>query len=845
MTKFDVTGMTCAACSARVEKAVAKVEGVTGVSVNLLLNSMQVEGNADSIDIIEAVEKAGYGASVAGAKKVREANLGEGLQEAGEQEWDEEQKQTRFRLIYSVALLIPLMYLSMGHVMWGWPVPGSLQDNPLAVAIWQLVLTICIMFINRKFFINGFGSLLHGAPNMDSLVAIGAGAAFLSSWFKLFDMTECYVFENRAMGAHYLHEFYFESAAMILTLITVGKMLEARAKGRTTDALRSLMKLAPKNAMILVDGVEQEIPAEQVKTGDIFVVRPGESIPVDGLVLDGISAVDESALTGESIPVDKKDGDSVSAATINQSGFLKCEAVRTGEDTTFAQIIEMVRDASASKAPIAKLADKVSGVFVPVVIILAIVTFVAWIGFGQSNVFALERAISVLVISCPCALGLATPVAIMVGTGKGATLGILFKNATALEQAGKVGIVALDKTGTITQGKPQVTDICPADGVAGEQLLETAVLLESRSEHPLAKAVMGYAKQQGISVRGELKEFQAIAGNGLSGKLGESRLTGGSMKYMEEAVSQSPSSLEQARALAGQGKTPLFFAKDGMYLGMIAVADVLKPDSSEAIRELKDMGLRVVMLTGDNETTAHAIGEQAGVDEVIAGVLPEGKKAAIDHLRKQGRVAMVGDGINDAPALMAADIGIAVASGTDVAMDAADVVLVGSRLSAVAQALKLSRATVKNIKENLFWAFVYNSLGIPVAAGVLYPMFGITLNPMIGAAAMSLSSFCVVTNALRLNLKKFATSVEEVRATDQIGKKEEIKIMEKKMEIKGMMCMHCSGRVKKVLEALEGVTEAIVDHETGSAIVKSTVEIDSAVLKKTVEAEGYEVASVQ
>lgn len=830
--KYNVTGMTCAACSARVEKAVSKVEGVTEVSVNLLMNSMQVEGDAKSDNIIKAVEKAGYGACVAGEKMPaeRQNNLEQGNKE---NEWTPEEKSTRFRLVASLCLLLPLMYLSMGYVMWGWPLPGEMKGNPLAIALWQLVLTICIMFINRKFYISGFGSLLHGAPNMDSLVAIGSGAAFLSSWFTLFNMAECYVQGMQAMGEHYLHEFYFESAAMILTLITVGKMLEARAKGKTTDALKSLMKLAPKTATIVSDGEEKQIPAEQVKAGDIFVVRPGEHIPVDGRVLDGISAVNESALTGESIPVDKKAGDVVSAATVNQSGFMKCEAVRTGEDTTFAQILKMVQEASTSKAPIAKLADKVSGVFVPVVMVIAVVTFIAWLGLGEHSVFAMERAISVLVISCPCALGLATPVAIMVGTGKGASLGVLYKNATTLEQAGKVDVVVLDKTGTITQGRPQVTDICPAIGVSNEELLETAILLERFSEHPLAKAVMNYAMEKGISPNGEVEEFHAIAGNGLSGKLGASRLIGGSLNYMQSIISVNTASIEKASVLAQQGKTPLFFAKDTRLLGMIAVADVLKSDSEEAIHELKKMGMRIVMLTGDNSTTAHAIGRQAGVDEVIAEVLPEGKKDAVEQLKKQGKVAMVGDGINDAPALMVADIGIAVASGTDVAMDAADVVLIGSRMSAVADVLKLSRATVKNIKENLFWAFLYNALGIPIAAGVLYPVYGITLNPMIGAAAMSLSSFCVVMNALRLNRKKFKINMEEV------------KIMEKKMEIKGMMCMHCSGRVKKVLEELDGVTEALVDHETDSAIVRSTVEIDNALLKKTVEDEGYEVVNIQ
>lgn len=844
--KYNVTGMTCAACSARVEKAVAKVEGVTEVSVNLLMNCMQVEGSATSDAVISAVEKAGYGASVAGkdgAVKQSAANAKE--REPKEQEWTAEERSTRFRLVTSITLLLPLMYLSMGHVMWGWPLPEKLAVNPLAIAILELVLTMCVMFINRKFFINGFGSLVHGAPNMDSLVAIGSGAAFLSSWFALIDMTECYVLGTREMGAHYLHTFYFESAAMILTLITVGKMLEAKAKGRTTDALKSLMELTPKTARVLVDGTEQEIPAEQVKTGDVFVVRPGERIPVDGRVLEGHSAVDEAALTGESIPVDKKEGDIVSAATINQSGFVRCEAVRTGEDTTFAQIIRMVQDASASKAPIAKLADKVSGVFVPVVMTIAALVFLVWIGVGENSTFALERAISVLVISCPCALGLATPVAIMVGTGKGATIGILYKNATALEQTGKMQIVALDKTGTITQGKPQVTDICPAKGITKEELLETAILLEGKSEHPLANAIMSYALEQHITVNQEVQNFQAIAGNGVNGNVNGIKAYGGSRTYME-SVSEIPDiERKHSEELATQGKTPLFFAKDGQFLGMIAVADVLKPDSKEAICTLKNMGLRVVMLTGDNEVTARAIAAQAGVDEVIAGVLTDGKKEAIDRLREQGKTAMVGDGINDAPALMSADIGIAMASGTDVAMDAADVVLVAGRLSGVAEALKLSRATVKNIKENLFWAFIYNSLGIPVAAGVLFPVFGITLNPMIGAAAMSLSSFCVVTNALRLNMKKFGFEHTKKQMPDQIEKKEEVKNMEKKMEIKGMMCMHCSGRVKKVLEALDGVTEAIVDHETDSAIVRSTIEMDSELLKKTVEDEGYEVVNIQ
>ncbi len=832
MTTYDVTGMTCAACSARVEKAVSKVDGVSQVTVNLLMNTMQVEGTAQDTDVISAVEKAGYGASVAGKKQANAETVQE------ETEWTKEEKSTRFRLISSCLLLVPLMYMSMGYVMWNWPLPETLADNPLAIAVLQLVLAMSVMFINRKFFINGFGSLLHGSPNMDSLVAVGSGAAFISSWFSLFRMTECYVSGAREMGAHYLHEFYFESAAMILTLITVGKMLEAKAKGKTTDALKSLTELTPKTATILTEEGEKVVPAETVKAGDVFVVRPGERIPVDGRVISGGSAVDEAALTGESIPVDKKAGDSVWAATINQSGFLKCEAVKTGEDTTFAQIIRMVREASASKAPIAKLADKVSGVFVPVVMLIALVTFFAWIGMGQNSMFALERAISVLVISCPCALGLATPVAIMVGTGKGATLGVLFKNATSLEQAGKVKIVVLDKTGTVTLGKPHVTDICPAAASSKEELLYTAVLLERKSEHPLARAVMAYAAENKISVTEETEYFEAVAGNGLYGNYKGETVLGGSVSYIEEKIALAADIKEQADELALQGKTPLCFAKGERFLGMIAVADIIKLDSAQAVRQLKEMGLCVVMLTGDNEKTAKAIGSQAGIDEVIAGVLPEGKKETVDRLRKQGMTAMVGDGINDAPALMGADIGIAMASGTDVAMDAADVVLVGSRLTSLVDALKLSRATVKNIKENLFWAFFYNIIGIPVAAGVLYPRFGITLNPMIGAAAMSLSSFCVVTNALRLNYKKFG-------ATGTEKKKEEVKVMEKKMEIKGMMCMHCSGRVKKVLEALDGVTEAIVDHETDSAIVKCNVEIDSDLLKKTVEEEGYEVVNIQ
>ena len=827
--QYQVTGMTCAACSARVEKAVAKVEGVTNVSVNLLMNNMQVEGDVSPQEIISAVEKAGYGACVAGETSADKQNKTKRNHNSdGEPEWTAEEKRTRFRLVSSLCLLVPLMYLSMGYVMWDWPLWPGLANNPLAIGICQLLFTVTVMFINRKFYIVGFGSLLRGAPNMDTLVALGSGAAFVRSMGSLFAMTECYVSGDAAMGVHYLHEFYFESAAMILTLITVGKMLEAKAKGKTTDALRSLMKLTPKTATLLVDGTEKIVPVEQVKQGDIFIVRPGDRIPVDGRVVGGNSAVDESALTGESIPVDKAEHDLVSAATINQSGFLKCEAVRTGEDTTFAKIIQMVSEAASSKAPIAKLADKVSGVFVPVVISLSLLTFIVWICTGQSSDFALARAIAVLVISCPCALGLATPVAIMVGTGRGAKMGVLFKNATSLEQTGKVKIVALDKTGTITRGKPVVTDVCPVADDKKSELLQVAVALEEKSEHPLAKAVVNYAREHKVTVTGEVTEFAAVAGNGLCGVWNGKKIAGGSLKYMETVAEISPEIREKAEGLSTQGKTPMFFAVDRMILGMIAVADVLKSDSKDAIRSLKSMGIKVVMLTGDNEVTAKAVGLEAGVDEVIAGVLPGGKKDVIDELKKQGMVAMVGDGINDAPALMAADIGVAVASGSDVAVDAADVVLVGSRLSGIVDALNLSRATMKNIKENLFWAFIYNTLGIPIAAGVLYPAFGISLNPMIGTAAMSLSSFCVVTNALRLNRKK-----------------EEVKRMEKKMEIKGMMCTHCSGRVKKCLEEIDGVTEAIVDHETDSAIVKSSKEIDNEILTKTVEEQGYEVVSIR
>nr|MBQ8252909.1 heavy metal translocating P-type ATPase [Lachnospiraceae bacterium] len=838
--------MTCAACSARVEKAVAKVDGVKEVSVNLLMNQMQVEGEVSPQEIVKAVEKAGYGARVAGEKALEEETEKISAGAGSEQEWTKEERNTRFRLVSSLCLLAPLMYLSMGFVMWDWPLWQKLADNPLAIGICQLLLTVSVMFINRKFFVVGFGSLMHGAPNMDTLVALGSGAAFVQSTGSLFAMTECYVAGSPGMGMHYLHEFYFESAAMILTLITVGKMLEAKAKGKTTDALRSLMELSPKTATILVNGTEKTVPVEQVKPGDIFVVRPGESIPVDGRVLDGNSAVDEAALTGESIPVDKAADDPVSAATINQSGFLRCEAVRTGEDTTFSKIIQMVSDAAASKAPIAKLADKVSGVFVPVVMAIAVITFIVWVGIGAESTFALARAISVLVISCPCALGLATPVAIMVGTGKAAKMGVLFKNATSLELTGKIKIVALDKTGTITQGKPTVTDVYPKAEDGRLKLLQVAMMLEGKSEHPLAKAVMEYVQEKQVPGSGEVTDFVAVAGNGLRGTWNGQSIAGGSLKYMKSVAEISPAIREKAKELSAMGKTPMFFSADRKILGMIAVADVLKEDSVDAIRALKGMGVRVVMLTGDNEITAKAVGCRAGVDEVIAGVLPGGKKEVIEQLKKQGRVAMVGDGINDAPALMAADIGIAVASGSDVAVDAADVVLVGSRLSGVVDAWNLSRATIKNIKENLFWAFIYNAIGIPVAAGALYPAFGISLNPMIGAAAMSMSSFCVVTNALRLNRKKFAGVIPDGNLkTEEQSKESEDNFMEKKMEIKGMMCMHCSGRVKKCLEEIAGVTEAIVDHETDSAIVKSSVEIADEILTKTVEDQGYEVVSIR
>ena len=829
MKQYEVTGMSCAACSARVEKAVSKVPGVTSCSVSLLTNSMGVEGTATDQEIVNAVVAAGYGAAPKGAKKEQTAA------EEEEALKDHETPKLRKRLTASVIFLVVLMYFSMGHMMWGWPVPAAMKDNHVAMGLLQMLLTIIIMVINQKFFVSGFTSLLHGAPNMDTLVALGAGASFGYSTYALFAMTGAQVRGDMDAVMGYMHEFYFESAAMILTLITVGKMLESHAKGKTTDALKSLMRLAPKTATVVRDGKEVIVSITEVRQGDTFVVRPGENIPVDGIVLEGSSAVNEAALTGESIPVDKQKGSSVSAATTNQSGFLRCEATRVGEDTTLSQIIKMVSDAAATKAPIAKIADKVSGVFVPTVITIAGITIMVWLLAGKDIGFALARGISVLVISCPCALGLATPVAIMVGNGMGAKNGILFKNAVALENAGKTQIVALDKTGTITTGEPRVTDILPAEGYTKRDLMQLAADLESSSEHPLAKAVMEHAKATGIS-QTAVHDFQALPGNGLSAVRGEDLLLGGTL-------------LDQAQKLAEEGKTPLLFAQNHTCAGLIAVADTLKEDSPQAVAELRDMGIRVIMLTGDNERTAKAIGAQAGVDEVIAGVLPEGKEAEIRKLKEQGKVAMVGDGINDAPALTRADTGIAIGAGTDVAIDAASVVLVKSRLRDVPAAIRLSRATLRNIHENLFWAFFYNVIGIPLAAGVWYPIFGWKLNPMFGAAAMSLSSFCVVTNALRLNLfsvhgKANKKAVPAAKPTEmKISESEETK-MTKTMHIEGMMCGHCEATVKKALEALPEVTSAEVSHEAGTAVVTSSTEVADDVLKKTVEEKDYKVTAI-
>ena len=848
MEQYTVTGMSCAACSARVEKAVSKVEGVTSCSVSLLTNSMGVEGSASPEAIIKAVEDAGYGASP--KSSAREHHSSMDMAAAEEALKDKDTPLLKKRLITSLVFLLVLMYFSMGHMMWGWPLPSVLQDNHVAMGLIQMLLTIVIMVINQRFFISGFKSLAHKAPNMDTLVALGATAAFVYSTYALFAMTDAQVRGDMNGVMAYMHEFYFESAAMILTLITVGKMLEAHSKGKTTDALKGLMKLAPKTAVVIRNGEEVEVPVDEVSKGDIFVVRPGENIPVDGIVLEGNSAVNESALTGESIPVDKAVGDKVSAATQNQSGYIRCEATRVGEDTTLSQIIQMVSDAAATKAPIAKVADKVSGVFVPAVITIAVITTLIWLLAGESFGFALARGISVLVISCPCALGLATPVAIMVGNGVGAKNGIMFKTAVSLEEAGKVEIVALDKTGTITSGKPKVTDMIPAEGISQEELLRLAYALESRSEHPLARAIVDYAKEKGVQAS-EVTDFEALTGNGVQTKLNGSRLLGGSFKFMKSQLSIPESAQSQYEKLAGDGKTPLFFAKENQFLGIIAVADVIKEDSPQAVRELQNMGIRVVMLTGDNERTAKAIGAQAGVDEVIAGVLPDGKESVIRKLKEQGKVAMVGDGINDAPALTRADMGIAIGAGTDIAIDAADVVLMKSRLSDVPAAIRLSRAALHNIHENLFWAFAYNVIGIPLAAGIWIPLFGWQLNPMYGAAAMSLSSFCVVTNALRLNLVKIhdASHDKKVKnrshqASATINQMED-NSMEKTMKIEGMMCGHCEARVKKALEALPQVTEAQVSHEKGTAVVKLNAEVSNEELAKAVEEQDYKVISVE
>jgi Cu2+-exporting ATPase len=860
MKQYTVTGMSCAACSARVEKAVSKVDGVTSCSVSLLTNSMGVEGSATDAQIVEAVEQAGYGASPKGTATESENdkanNSFEQLKAAQDALVDRETPKLRNRLIASLIFLVVLMYFSMGHMMWGWPLPEFFNGNHVAMGLLQLLLTVAVMVINQKFFISGFKGLIHGAPNMDTLVALGSAASFGYSVYALFAMTAAQVNGDMDAVMSYMHEFYFESAAMILALITVGKMLEAHSKGKTTDALKSLMQLAPKTATVVRDGVEQEISVDAVKKGDIFVVRPGENIPVDGEIIDGTTAVNESALTGESIPVDKQPKDAVSAATVNQSGFIKCRATRVGEDTTLSQIIQMVSDAAATKAPIAKIADRVSGVFVPAVITIAIITIIAWLIVGETVGFALARGISVLVISCPCALGLATPVAIMVGNGKGAKSGILFKTAASLEATGRTQIVALDKTGTITSGEPKVTDIVPDEtffegtGNNAGKLLAIAASVEAKSEHPLAKAIMERAKTDEIAVA-EVTDFSAVVGNGLTATLAGKMIKAGNLAFISKFVKVSDDMRAKAVEFSKEGKTPLFFAADDRLCGIIAVADTIKEDSPEAVRQLKNMGIRVVMLTGDNEQTANAIGKQAGVDEVIAGVLPDGKEAVIRKLKKQGRVAMVGDGINDAPALTRADMGIAIGAGSDVAIDAADVVLMKSRLIDVPAAVRLSRATLTNIHENLFWAFFYNVIGIPLAAGLWYPLLGWKLNPMFGAAAMSLSSFCVVTNALRLNLCRVYDPKHDRKATPDRKNKtnkpneSEEKSMTKTMNIEGMMCGHCEARVKKALEALDAVSEAAVSHESGTAVVTLSSDISDEKLKETVEAEDYKVTSIQ
>lgn len=865
MEQYHVTGMSCAACSARVEKAVAKVDGVTSCSVSLLTNSMGVEGTAEPAAIIAAVENAGYGASLKNTAKHSNTSVTDN----NEMLKDKKTPLLRKRLIASLCFLIPLMYLSMGHMMWNWPIPSFLDGNHIAMGLIELLFTTAIMVINQKFFINGFRSILHLAPNMDALVALGASASYGYSLYALFAMTDAQLKQNSDAVMHYMHEFYFESAAMILTLITVGKMLEAHSKGKTTNALKSLMNLAPKTAVVIREGVEQEIPIDQVRIHDIFVVKPGENIPVDGVILEGSSAVNEAALTGESIPVDKKAGDTVSAATLNQSGFLRCEATRVGEDTTLSQIIQMVSDAAATKAPIAKIADKVSGVFVPAVITIAVITIIIWLLAGETIGFALARGISVLVISCPCALGLATPVAIMVGNGMGAKNGIMFKTAVSMEETGKVNIVALDKTGTITNGTPKVTDIIPYNGTTENGLLSIAYALESKSEHPLAHAILTLFEERGLTSDITIHDFEIAPGNGLSAKWDTSTIAGGNLAFMEQFLTIDTDVQKQADKLAQSGKTPLFFRKDSTLVGIIAVADVIKEDSPQAIQELQDMGIQVIMLTGDNERTAKAIGKTAGVNEVIAGVLPDGKEAVIRSLKERGKVVMVGDGINDAPALTRADIGIAIGAGTDIAIDAADVVLMKSQLSDIPAAVRLSRATLRNIHENLFWAFIYNVIGIPLAAGIWYPLLGWKLNPMFGAAAMSLSSFCVVTNALRLNwfnlhrAKKTAANAakntntletdsvvsdkkeSQHSAINSTSTSERNDIMTKTLNIEGMMCGHCEARVKKCLEALPEVETAEVSHEAGTAVVTLSGDVADDVLKSTVEAQDYKVTGIR
>lgn len=832
MKKFNVTGMSCAACSSRVEKAVSKVEGVQSCSVSLLTNSMGVEGSASDESIIAAVEKAGYGASVAGAEKKQSAET--------DQLKDKDTPVLMHRLIASVGFLVVLMYISMGHMMWGWPLPAFFADNHIAMGLAQLLLCVIIMVINQKFFISGFKGLIHRSPNMDTLVALGSGASFVYSVYALFAMTDAQVKGNAELVMSYMHEFYFESAAMILTLITVGKMLEAHSKGKTTNALKALLNLAPKKATLLINGKETEVTVDKVKKGDVFVVRPGESIPVDAEITDGSTAVDESALTGESIPVDKTVGDSVSAGTINKSGFIKCSATAVGEDTALSQIIKMVSDAAATKAPVAKIADKVSGVFVPVVIVIAVVTIAVWLLCGQTVGYALARGISVLVISCPCALGLATPVAIMVGNGMGARKGILFKTAASLEETGKTQIAVLDKTGTITKGEPKVTDIIPFE-ITENELLKYAYSIEVKSEHPLAKAIIVKAEELSLNPY-EVTDFKAESGNGLSAEYNGKRIIGGSKKYISSLIGISNDILSKADKLSEEGKTPLFFMLDNKLLGIIAVADVIKEESPQAIKQLQNMGIKVVMLTGDNERTAKAVGKLAGVDEVIAGVMPDGKEKVVAELKKQGKVLMVGDGINDAPALTRADIGMAIGSGTDIAIDAADVVFMKSKLTDVPAAVRLSRKTLRNIHENLFWAFIYNVIGIPLAAGVWIPLLGWQLNPMFGAAAMSLSSFCVVTNALRLNFFDI-TNPKKDRKIKYKSKKDD-NAMTKTMKIDGMMCSHCEGRVKQSLEGLAQVSQAEVSHEKGTAVVTLTAEVSIDVLKKTVEDQGYNVISI-